>query len=297
MVGATVLPGGRAWRIIKEMMKSRGGMFVARVPKFLNLSAAGRARLALPPAKIALVAASCLFAVVGVGAFVVALPGMDFSPDAIVDDAAREQPEKDAQAADASEQSAEGADVQEDAAATEGGEADARDGAAASSADALDSGDAAAASSSGASAAGGSAASSGSSSSGSGGSSSSGSSAGSGSSGGSAAPDPVPSQNDSTPSDPFSAAPTAAQEQEFRAFLAGWYARLGACESEAAAGDASTCWSGYYAVRDYVRSNGSRWCGAQENLIGAYRCLAWYAESGDEANLAEYRSYKAAVSL
>lgn len=65
----------------------------------------------------------------------------------------------------------------------------------------------------------------------------------------------------------------------------------------AAAGDASTCWSGYYAVRDYVRSNGSRWCGAQENLIGAYRCLAWYAESGDEANLAEYRSYRAAVSL
>lgn len=36
-------------------------MFVARVPKFLNLSAAGHARLALPPAKIALVAArACL---------------------------------------------------------------------------------------------------------------------------------------------------------------------------------------------------------------------------------------------
>ena len=70
-----MLPGGRAWRIIKEMMKSRGGMFVARVTKFLNLSAAGHARLALPPAKIALVAASCLFAVLCVGAFVVALPG------------------------------------------------------------------------------------------------------------------------------------------------------------------------------------------------------------------------------
>lgn len=56
-----MLPGSRAWRIIKEMMKSRGGMFVARVPKFLNLSAAGHARLALPPAKIALVAArACL---------------------------------------------------------------------------------------------------------------------------------------------------------------------------------------------------------------------------------------------
>ena len=138
----------------------------------------------------------------------------------------------------------------------------------------------------------------GSSSSGSGGS---GASAGSDSSGsvsaGAAAPDSVPSQDDSTSADPFSAAPSAADEQEFHAFLAGWYARLGACESEAAAGDASTCWSGYYAVCDYVRSNGSRWCGAQENLIGAYRCLAWYAESGDEANLAEYRSYKAAVSL
>ena len=295
-----MLPGSRAWRIIKEMMKSRGGMFVARVPKFLNLSAAGHARLALPPAKIALVAASCLFAVVGVGAFVVALFGMSFSTDAVVDGAAYEQPGKDSQAADASEQPAEGTDVQEDAAATEAGETDAQDGAAVSSAGASDSGAAAAASSSGVSAAGGSAASSGSSSSGSGGSSSSGSSAGSGSSGSSAsavAPDPAPSQDDSTSADPFSVAPSAADEQEFHAFLAGWYARLGACESEAAAGDASTCWSGYYAVRDYVRSNGSRWCGAQENLIGAYRCLAWYAESGDEANLAEYRSYKAAVSL
>ena len=273
-------------------------MFVARVPKFLNLSAAGHARLALPPAKIALVAASCLFAVVGVGAYVVALPGMSFSADAVVDGAAREQPRKDSQGADASEQPAEGADVQEDAAATEAGETDAQDGAAVSSAGASDSGAAAAASSSGASAAGGSAASPGSSSSGSGGS---GASAGSESSGsvsaGAAAPDSVPSQDDSTSADPFSATPSAADEQEFHAFLAGWYARLGACESEAAAGDASTCWSGYYAVRDYVRSNGSCWCGAQENLIGAYRCLAWYAESGDEANLAEYRSYRAAVSL
>lgn len=273
-------------------------MFVARVPKFLDLSAAGRARLALPPAKVALVAASCLFAVVGVGAFVVALPGMSFSAGAVVDDAAQEQSEKDARAADASEQPAEGTDVQEDAAATEDGETTARDGATASSADASDSGDAAAVPSSAASAAGDSVANPRSSSSGSGGS---GASAGSGSSGsvsgGAATPDSVPSQNDSTPSDPFSAAPTAAQEQEFHAFLAGWYGRLGTCESEAAAGDASTCWSGYYAVRDYVHSNGSRWCGAQENLIGAYRCLAWYAESGDEANLAEYRSYRAAVSL
>lgn len=275
-------------------------MFVARVPKFLNLSAAGHARLALPLAKVALVAASCLFAVVGVGAFVVALPGMSFSADAIADGAAQEQSEKDARAADASEQPTEGTDAQEDAATTEDGEADAQDGGAASSADAPDLGAAAAAPSSGASAAGDSVASTGSSSSGAGGSSGSGSSAGSGSSGssaGAATPDSVPSQNDSTPSDPFSAAPTAAQEQKFHAFLAGWYGRLGTCESEAAAGDASTCWSGYYAVRDYVRSNGSRWCGAQENLIGAYRCLAWYAESGDEANLAEYRSYKAAVSL
>lgn len=267
-----MLPGSRAWRIIKEMMKSRGGMFVARVPKFLNLSAAGHARLALPPAKIALVAASCLFAVVGVGAYVVALPGMSFSADTVVDGAAHE----DARAADASEQPAEGVDVQEDAAATEAGEMDAQDGAAVSSAGASDSGAAAAASSSGVSAADGSAASPGSSSSGSGGSSSSGSSAGSGSSGSSAsaaAPDPAPSQDDSTSADPFSAAPSAVDEQEFHAFLAGWYARLGACESEAAAGDASTCWSGYYAVRDYVRSNGSRWCGAQET--SSARIAAW----------------------
>ena len=275
-------------------------MFVARVPKFLNRSAAGHARLALPPAKVALAAASCLFAVVGVGAFVVALPGMDFSPDAIVDGAAQGETGKAARAADASEQPAEGAGVQEDAAATEAGETDAQDGAAASSAGASDSGAAAAASSSGASPAGDSVANPRSSSSSAGALPSSGSSAGSGSSGGSAgaaAPDPAPTQDDSTSADPFSATPSAVDEQEFHAFLAGWYARLGACESEAAAGDASTCWQGYAAVRDYVRSNGSRWCGAQENLIGAYRCLAWYAESGDEANLAEYRSYKAAVSL
>ena len=254
-------------------------MFVARVPKFLNLSAAGHARLALSPAKIALVAASCLFAVVGVGAFVVALSGMSFSADAIVDGAAQEQSEKDARVADASEQPAEGTDVQEDAAATEDGETDA---------------------SSGASPAGDSVANPRSSSSSAGTSPSSGSSAGSGSSGSSASTavsDSAPSQDDSTSDDPFSATPSAADEQEFHTFLAGWYGRLGTCESEAAAGDASTCWSGYYAVRDYVRSNGSRWCSAQENLIGAYRCLAWYAESGDEANLAEYRSYKAAVSL
>lgn len=275
-------------------------MFVARVPKFLNLSAAGHARPALPPAKIALVAASCLFAVAGVGAFVVALPGMSFSADTVVDGVAHEQPGKDSRAADASGQPVEGAGSEESSDATEGGEQAVQDGAAASSADASDSGDAAAASSSGTSAAGDPVASSGSSPSGSGGSPSSGSSAGSGSSGssaGAATPDPAPAQDDSTSDDPFSAAPTAAQEQEFHAFLAGWYGRLGSCESEAAAGDSSTCWHGYAAVRDYVRSNGSRWCGAQENLIGAYRCLAWYAESGDEANLAEYRSYKAAVSL
>lgn len=266
-------------------------MFVARVPKFLNLSAAGRTGRALPPARVALVAFSCVLAVVGVSAFAVALPGMNFSPDAIVDDAAQGQPGKDAQDAGASEQLAEDTDAQEDSDTTEGGEKDASDSAAAPTADA--SGPATSTSVAGASASG-TSSSQGDAPSGANTSGGSGSSAGSG---GSAAPDPAPSQNDSTPSDPFSAAPTAAQEQEFHAFLAGWYGRLGACESEAAAGDASTCWQGLAAVRDYVRSNGSRWCGAQENLIGAYRCLAWYAESGDEANLAEYRSYKAAVSL
>lgn len=128
---------------------------MGRMPKFLNLSAAGRTGRALPPARVALVAFSCVLAVVGVGAFVVALPGMSFSADAVVDGAAQGQSEKDARAADASEQPAEDADAQEDAATTEDGEADAQDGAAVSSADASDSGAAAAASSSGVSAAGG----------------------------------------------------------------------------------------------------------------------------------------------
>ena len=273
---------------------------MARLPKFLNLSAAGRVRVALPTAKLALVAFSCTLALVGMGVFAATLPSLT-QDGAIVDAVAKTEGlhgEKDVEAAgeeaeDASDATddQEGAEAQ-DAAAADGGEA----------------GSAASAGGAG-SASGAAATSAGQPSSGSASGTSSGANAGSGSSSSgasSAAATPSTpssdgsssSDNSSVPADdPFSATPSATDEQAFHAFLAGWYGRLGTCEAEAAAGNSSTCWQGYAAVRDYVRSNSSKWCRAQENLIGAYRCLAWYAESGDESNLAQYRSYKAAVSL
>lgn len=72
---------------------------MARLPEFLNISAAGRVRLALPTARLAIIAFSFTLAAVGMGAFVATLPsasavdaaidGAAASPDAAGDDAQR----------------------------------------------------------------------------------------------------------------------------------------------------------------------------------------------------------------
>lgn len=72
---------------------------MARLPEFLNISAAGRVRLALPTARLAIIAFSLTLAAVGMGAFVATLPsasavdsvvdGAAASPDAAGDDAQR----------------------------------------------------------------------------------------------------------------------------------------------------------------------------------------------------------------
>lgn len=75
---------------------------MARLPKFLNMSAAGRVRLALPTARLVIIAFSFTLAAVGMGAFVATLPsasatdsvvdGAAASPDAAGDDAQRPDP-------------------------------------------------------------------------------------------------------------------------------------------------------------------------------------------------------------
>ena len=70
---------------------------MARLPEFLNISAAGRVRRALPTARLAIIAFSFTLAAVGMGAFVATLPsasavdsvvdGVAASPDAAGDDA------------------------------------------------------------------------------------------------------------------------------------------------------------------------------------------------------------------
>lgn len=75
---------------------------MARLPEFLNISAAGRVRLALPTACLAIIAFSFTLAAVGMGAFVATLPsasavdaaidGAAASPDAAGDDAQRPDP-------------------------------------------------------------------------------------------------------------------------------------------------------------------------------------------------------------
>ncbi len=70
---------------------------MARLPEFLNISAAGRVRLALPTARLAIIAFSFTLVAVGMGAFVATLPptsavdaavdGAAASPDAAGDDA------------------------------------------------------------------------------------------------------------------------------------------------------------------------------------------------------------------
>lgn len=72
---------------------------MARLPEFLNISAAGRVRLALPTARLAIIAFSFTLAAMGMGAFVATLPsasavdsvvdGAAASPDAAGDDAQR----------------------------------------------------------------------------------------------------------------------------------------------------------------------------------------------------------------
>ena len=47
---------------------------MARLPESLNISAAGRVRLALPAARLAIIAFSFTLAAVGMGAFVATLP-------------------------------------------------------------------------------------------------------------------------------------------------------------------------------------------------------------------------------
>ena len=73
---------------------------MARLPEFLNISAAGRVRLALPTARLAIIAFSFTLAAVGMGAFVATLPSASAvdaaidgaSPDAAGDDAQRSDP-------------------------------------------------------------------------------------------------------------------------------------------------------------------------------------------------------------
>lgn len=75
---------------------------MARLPEFLNISAAGRVRLAFPTVRLAIIAFSFTLAAVGMGAFVATLPsasavdaaidGAAASPDAAGDDAQRPDP-------------------------------------------------------------------------------------------------------------------------------------------------------------------------------------------------------------
>lgn len=65
----------------------------------------------------------------------------------------------------------------------------------------------------------------------------------------------------------------------------------------AAEGNYKPIWGGYIGVRDHVHSNYSKWCDSYGKLVGAYRCLASYAESGEESYYSEYLNYKAAVNL
>ena len=296
--GCVVLAGVVSWADGEKCE----GVPAVRVQKIFNRSARSASRPTLPAPKRALIATSCVLVVASAGAFAATLPALSrgtASADPGEKSAELQVEATGGEARDAAAApDAQGDPEAQDATAPDGATGAAGEGVPASGGSS--SGTAASATSEGPSSAGapagaaagssGSASSSSTNTSGPSGASGSGSGHGSGS-------DASAPSNGSTAADPFSATPSAADEQKFHAFLAGWYGRLGACEAEAAAGDSNTCWSGYAAVRDYVRSNASQWCGAQENLIGAFRCLAWYAESGDESDLAEYRSYKSAVSL
>lgn len=113
---------------------------------------------------------------------------------------------------------------------------------------------------------------------------------------------------ESVPSDIFSSTPTAAEEEAFRQFLLnkaslipGYASRASACagafESDGIGADLSTrrahrgtcaalcqqLYVEYAAVRDYARSNDSKYCDAQSRLIGAYRCLTNYVSCYEAA--------------
>lgn len=257
---------------------------MARLPKFLNVSLLRRMRLELPAAKVVLIAFSATLTVVGVGAFVATLPTLTAGVAPVA-------PETEGGAVTEgaiTDQAAAPAATTDTAATTDGGaEASGvvgsgavgvslrppRGSSSVSSSSSSNSGSGSAASSS-------SVPSSGSSS---GSSSDSGSDSGGGS-----------SENDDNP---FIATPTEADEQNFHSFLCGWYNKLGDYEAMAAEGNSDPIWGGYIDVQNYTHSNYSKWCGSWGKLVAAYRCLASWAESGEESYYTEYLNYKAAVNL
>ena len=106
----------------------------------------------------------------------------------------------------------------------------------------------------------------------------------------------------------FNSIPTAAEEDEFRTFLAGKASSIpgyvdqingivGSFEDTSKTGSLSarqaqlrtcsslsqTLFSEYLEALNYVRSNNSQYCGQQEDLIGAYRCLNTYVSCYEEA--------------
>lgn len=272
---------------------------MARLPKFLNMSAAGRVRLALPTARLAVIAFSFTLAAVGMGTFVATLPSAPAAGS--VADAAAASPDAPSGNEEQPGSAPQDEAAQDDAPAEEGDAASGDASAAVGSYSApggtlvapVASGSAAVSSS-------GAAAESGSASAGapSGGSASAGSSSSSGSSSGSSSNSGGNSDTGTVdPNDPFSATPTAAEEAEFHNFLVGWYNKLAAAESAAANRDSSPASAGFNAVSSRVRSNYSKWCTAQEGLVGAYRSLFDYACTADPAYYSEYQSWKSQVVL
>lgn len=274
---------------------------MARLPRFLNMSAARRVRLALPTARLAVIAFSFTLAAVGMGAFVATLPpssATDGSPTATTESSADAQ-----KAQQQSDQSSQEEPAQDAEAPAEGDPAAPEGDAAASgsysapggtlsrpvtSAASGSSSSAAAPAESGSSSSGGTSASSG---------PDYGSGAGS-SSGASSSPGSNSADSGTVDqSDPFNATPTAAEEAEFHNFLVGWYNKLADAEAAATNRDPSAASAGFNAVSSRVRSNYSKWCGAQEGLIGAYRSLFDYASTGDPSYYSEYQYWKSQVSL
>ena len=261
---------------------------MARLPKFLNVSLLRRMRLELPAAKVVLIAFSATLAIVGVGAFVAALPTLTagvapVAPEGedgvVTEGAITDQAGVEAATTDAAATIDGGAEASGVAGAGAVGVSSRppRGNSSASSSSASNSGSGSAGNSSSAPSGG---ASSGSSS---GSSSDSGSDSGGGS-----------SENDDNP---FTAKPTEADEQNLHSFLCGWYNKLGDYEAMAEEGNYDPIWAGYIGVRDHAHSNYSKWCDAHGKLIAAYRCLASYAESREESYYSEYLNYKAAVNL